>query len=286
MKQNPTSGKYVLETQLRTWSELKRQKAAEAVIEENPQRRNTLSSFLSQTHESPGIPPRKWGGCVGGCDHNHDQFPRRTQKLPDVNLPPTAEEHDTRAIQNDSSRHPQPPTSSADYDQSTPTPTNHNSSNLPTISGGDSTLDPPEDADHALTHRPRAPSYLKPGLDGGGETPGAQTPQELSDEEGYFSHPSSSKSGTKSRERAPHELKSIAAVMLRRRKQERKPTPEDVERWASESGMGRGRMADGLGDVDEPDEVEEADEVREEGRGESALEEAERRDKSLRGSVY
>jgi hypothetical protein len=54
----------------------------------------------------------------------------------------------------------------------------------------------------------------------------------------------------------------------------RRPTEEDLERWAHESGMGSGRRADALGD--EPEDGEDDEE----------LEVLEAKDKSLRGSVY
>lgn len=63
MKLNPGSGKYVLQNQLRTWSELKRERASSRASE--PQ--------------SP-IPMRKrWGGCSDGCSdgENGDDFARR-----------------------------------------------------------------------------------------------------------------------------------------------------------------------------------------------------------------
>jgi hypothetical protein len=86
------------------------------------------------------------------------------------------------------------------------------------------------------------------------------------------------------------------AAAIRKRPPERKPTPEDIERWTQESGMGAGRQADALGDdpsqQDEtltPDQDEAADQDGAEAFGERMrgnLEEEERRDRSLRGSVY
>jgi hypothetical protein len=51
----------------------------------------------------------------------------------------------------------------------------------------------------------------------------------------------------------------------------RRATPEDIERWTSESGMDKGRMADTLGDEPLPEED---------------LEQAEEKDRSVQGSVY
>ena len=76
-----------------------------------------------------------------------------------------------------------------------------------------------------------------------------------------------------------------------RRAPERKPTPEDIERWVNESGMGRGKQADALGD--EPNDTPDQDGA---GVYEKAMservgrlekeEEEEEVDKSLRGRVY
>ncbi|PNS14952.1 Disintegrin and metalloproteinase domain-containing protein B [Sphaceloma murrayae] len=87
----------------------------------------------------------------------------------------------------------------------------------------------------------------------------------------------------------------------RRRKPARQTTTEDVEGWMKESGMGRGTRADALGDPEEEEsgdeddgeevvEEEEEQEAEEDGKGVGGklkrVEEAERRDRSLRGSVY
>lgn len=57
MKMNQDSKKYVLETQLRTWSELKRQRALERAEQvesrKDPVRRNTLSAFLAHPQPLP-----------------------------------------------------------------------------------------------------------------------------------------------------------------------------------------------------------------------------------------
>ena len=61
---------------------------------------------------------------------------------------------------------------------------------------------------------------------------------------------------------------------------QRKATPEDIARWAKESGMGDGKRADALGD--EPTEWSD------EGLSDidAVVAKAEKEDRSLRGSVY
>lgn len=62
MNADPVSGKYSLQNQLRTWSALKRERAA---AQDKAQ--------LLVRPESP-IPVRKrWGGCPNGCEHGKDK---------------------------------------------------------------------------------------------------------------------------------------------------------------------------------------------------------------------
>lgn len=247
MKQNPDSGKFLLQNQLRTWSELKRQKAQQTRAEEarkDPQRRNTLSSFLTKQEVSPNIPPRKWGGCVGGCNHNHDQYPRREteQHVPpakDLTLPPAA----------------QP----AQRSQTTP------EAKIDGATGPDSDS---ANASVVLPAHIRAALYLHPGRDGGG---GDSTPHESDIESDDSvasdfdpSHPFDNITSSSNEPRA-------------RRKPQRKPTVQDMERWATESGMGRGAKADPLGDEAEDEDEDDDD---------PDLVKAEAEDKGVRGSVY
>lgn len=200
MKLNQDSGKYVLETQLRTWSELKRQRAAERAeqVEQtdkrNPVRRNTLSAFLA-----------------------HPQPPQQREKSPST---PTR----TKAERNEAEDHP--------LARQVPVPNDGTADESPHSAGG-SQLRP---------HNYRSmPSYLTPGHEGGRPASGTSTPHEMpSDDEdeqtSYFPNPNTTSTGPR----------SMATAM--RRVPQRKPTPEDIERWTNESGMGRGKQADALGD--------------------------------------
>ena len=68
MKLNSETGKYVLQNNLRTWSELKREKEKE--------RREMEGRRMSLTSGSPTIPVRKkWGGC-----HESEEMWRQRQK--------------------------------------------------------------------------------------------------------------------------------------------------------------------------------------------------------------
>ncbi|KAI9815583.1 MAG: hypothetical protein M1832_005444 [Thelocarpon impressellum] len=69
MEKHAATGKYILENKLRTWSELKRQRA---LLEPR-------SAEAKENH----IPSRKrWGGCPNGCDHGlpAERLVRRTTK--------------------------------------------------------------------------------------------------------------------------------------------------------------------------------------------------------------
>lgn len=72
------SGKYVLENKLRTWSELRKERALKKGKEREREKADTgtpggkdtskLDKALSA--ESPMKPPRRWGGCPNGCSHD------------------------------------------------------------------------------------------------------------------------------------------------------------------------------------------------------------------------
>ncbi|KAL3469233.1 histidine phosphatase superfamily [Aspergillus californicus] len=74
MKLNEDNGKYVLQNQLRTWSELKREKESERQRE-----RPALDIGLAPPNPNPPETPvpirRKWGGCPNGCNHGVHRKP-------------------------------------------------------------------------------------------------------------------------------------------------------------------------------------------------------------------
>jgi hypothetical protein len=109
-------------------------------------------------------------------------------------------------------------------------------------------------ATHHVTHQEHSNLTAEPLLYDQTSTVG--TPHEQNENEGhdYF---------------ATDRGRSLAIAMSKN--PVRRATPEDVERWASESGMDSGKMADTLGDEPQPEED---------------LEQAETEDRSLQGSVY
>ncbi|OOF96615.1 hypothetical protein ASPCADRAFT_514880 [Aspergillus carbonarius ITEM 5010] len=66
LKLNPDNGKYVLQNQLRTWSDLRKEK-------EQERQHERAVKGLGPAHPAPSetsVPiRRKWGGCPDGCDH-------------------------------------------------------------------------------------------------------------------------------------------------------------------------------------------------------------------------
>ncbi|RDW64900.1 phosphoglycerate mutase-like protein [Coleophoma cylindrospora] len=86
MRKQPDSGKYILENTLRTWSELKREKllaakekektgtAANGMTDKEKEKAEKLDKGKTSDGASP-IPVRKrWGGCPNGCDHGRHYF--------------------------------------------------------------------------------------------------------------------------------------------------------------------------------------------------------------------
>ncbi|KIW09003.1 hypothetical protein, variant [Verruconis gallopava] len=68
MKQNMENGKYILQNEMRTWSDLKRRTAA-----------NNSSSSLAKA-DAERKPTRMWGGCAMGCNHAQMDYPRRPRR--------------------------------------------------------------------------------------------------------------------------------------------------------------------------------------------------------------
>jgi hypothetical protein len=213
MKLNPDSGKYILETELRTWSEYKRLKLAEEA-RRNPSRRNTLSAFLSKPEESPD------GSAPSSSTAGSNQ--------------PAANENDGHVLD----------------------------SHKPATTDGTT--------DHSI-HRKVA--SIPPHLLSRGTTSGSETPHEQPSDDEIESYPFPPP-------QMPDANRSMASAV--RRIPQRQATPEDIERWTQESGMGSGKPADALGDEPEAD----GDVLSSEEPGLGSLVEAEREDKSLRGSVY
>ncbi|KAI9655158.1 MAG: hypothetical protein M1821_005641 [Bathelium mastoideum] len=300
MKRNEDNGKYALQNQLRTWSELKRRATAHegarhSITGSSASTANgkTPTSTTSQTHSPVAV--RKWGGCSQGCDHNQMNFPRRTrrQNTLDIQQPPAA-----LPPSNEKSDHPlaapKPPTEAVppppiiDGAAAPTTDTNHDDSKSSekdtTPANADVDTDSPLSSPTTTTHpsMPRhyhhhhRPSILRLGRDFGGSRSGAVTPADvLSDDSDYFSSEAaggankdkdnssnaSNKNGNEKKKLAPTGLVAITRK-LRRQKSSGDKGVKGEETWAAESGMGSGARADALGDhtEEEEEEIEEVEE--------------------------
>lgn len=80
MEKQKDSGKYDLKNKLRTWSELRRERAAIKAKEEDKELtdigKEKEPNKLERQNSTP-IVPRKWGGCPQGCNHGKNFKIRR-----------------------------------------------------------------------------------------------------------------------------------------------------------------------------------------------------------------
>jgi broad specificity phosphatase PhoE len=76
------SGKYILENQLRTWSEVRREREAErkekekegGIEMEKPAEKSNEGTLSLTGTLSPTQKRKQWGGCPDGCDHGQNYF--------------------------------------------------------------------------------------------------------------------------------------------------------------------------------------------------------------------
>ena len=257
MKQSKTNTKYILQNELRTWSELKRRAAAAgggSSTSTTPSRTHSQSALT----ESPTIPIRRWGGCVNGCNHDKANWPKRPMRKNTVEYlgqpaqsttasPPIEEQEDHPVAAQDGTNAPiieEPTPSKLGRKHSTkvtqatalpPTPASPNDA-----SNDASTSD--EDSAPRNASVPRTSAILRH------LQPPQRTPGEgFSDDSDYFpgmQHLSASTNG-KSR------LRATSKQRERQQSKERKLARKKTEQsWKEESGMGSGRRADALGDGD------------------------------------
>jgi hypothetical protein len=257
MKQSETNKKYILQNELRTWSELKRRAAAAGGG-------NSTSTTPSRTHsqsaltESPTIPIRRWGGCVNGCNHDKANWPKRPmrkntveylgQQAPATTTSPPIEEQDGYpVVPQDSTSAPviEEPTPSklgrkhsAKVAQATalpPTPAS------PNDASNDASTSDEDDARSRNPTVPRTSAILRH------LQPPQRTPGEgFSDDSDYFPGMQHLSAGTNGKNRLR------ASSKQRQQSKERKLARKQTEKgWKEESGMGTGKRADALGDGDE-----------------------------------
>lgn len=289
MRQRENGGKYLLENKLRTWSELKRRSAAATAAAAASAHPSSSTPSTKPLITSPGIPPiRKWGGCQGGCDHKHADFPRRRNShMQDIALPPA----DLNPLPTaDKANHPNVPEGSDAADDSDKRPISTPRSTAPrlppshavrkaSITSTASTTSPVLGPTPSNTtninklHLPLHSRIISPyGRDAGGSLSGAATPADgLSDLDSdgggggsssvsanrsasrtsYFERHSMNPSGfdgTKNAPTASGRGSEAGSERSVRKVLRKKHTEDELEEWVRQSGMGAGTRADALGD--------------------------------------
>lgn len=246
MNQNQ-HGKYKLDTELRTWSELKRRADAMNGFNEaeNDRRRESQRGSLTASESMTSIPERRWGGCVNGCNHASVHYPRRTVRKNTADYvrdPATAaSRHGVGSVSGASKKRPEadPTPSITEQPAAPPADTKGTESNSALGLSPDGAHD--SISDDEVSPR-QTPHFLKVGRDFGGSRSGVGTPAEvLSDDSDYFDA-ARPKPGTGKRpaNRGGHQSDQSISKHL--------------QEWVDESGMGTHKMADKLGDGEEGDE--------------------------------
>lgn len=167
MKLNPENQKYILQNQLRTWSQLKRERA---------------NSAASQAPQSP-IPVRKhWDGCPDGYEHGEEERAgkkaARRQNTADLFLDDdTVRQIEQAAAKRRSSKTAEPKAPIADDDHSRrrdDTPLSPTNDPLPNLNGTAGPTIPSNSPSRRTPFSPLPPSLISEGgRDGGGSLSGA-----------------------------------------------------------------------------------------------------------------
>lgn len=263
MKQHADNGKYVLQNELRTWSELKRR--ASSALPSTPSA--TAASRHHPSTTSPTIPTRRWGGCTNGCAHDHAHFPRRARRQNTQDLPPPPPPLPGPAA---------PDAEKEDHPVAAQTADNNAIGGAREDKPGDIGGGGGGGADGEATGQaggeaqgrlPEQPASLHVGRDFGGSHSGAATPADgFSDESDYFPPKAAAEAAADAGDgrsngdgRGKSESKSESAGRGKGRGGAPK-RPRSRQEWEEESGMGRGARADALGDeevvLEEEDDVD------------------------------
>ncbi|KAF2025700.1 phosphoglycerate mutase-like protein [Setomelanomma holmii] len=261
MKQNENNGKYILQNELRTWSELKRRAAANGASGTSTSSRPTPVS-AGQLNSSPTIPVQRWGGCVNGCNHDRQNWPKRPMRKNTLDylggqkdqLPPPAKP--LESVQSEQEDHPVaaqdgPPVieepSPAKLSRKQSTKAVHNLELPPTpASPNDASNDASSsEVEEAAASVPRHHHNTVPRTAAIARHlhPPQRTPGEgFSDDSDYFPG---------MQHLHNHRSKLRASSKQRQQSKDRKLARRQTEQsWKEESGMGTGAKTDRLGDAD------------------------------------
>jgi hypothetical protein len=263
MKRSENNGRFILQNELRTWSELKKRTAANGTsgtATTTPSRPTPVSA--GQVSSSPIIPVRRWGGCVNGCNHDRQNWPRRPMRKntaeylggkehllpPAAHLlepleseqedPPAADEESTPVIEEPSPaklsrKHSIKATHLGDMEPALASP-NDASNDASSSEQEEAATSIPRNHQHPIPRTAAIVRHLQPPQRGAGEG--------LSDDSDYFP-------GMQYLQN--HRSKLRASSKQRQESKERKLQRRQTEQsWKEESGMGFGAKTDRLGDND------------------------------------
>ncbi|KAF1951568.1 phosphoglycerate mutase-like protein [Byssothecium circinans] len=271
MKQNDTNGKYILQNELRTWSDLKKRTTVTGNGSTPTSTRGPPQT--TNSNSSPTIPVRRWGGCVNGCNHDKVNWPRRVMRKNTADflsqqapLPPSAldGEQDDHPIASTEADHTptikeptpskltrKPSTKTAPILEMPLTPASPNdASDDQTASSDDEVVSGLEqETSKALPSRSHQPSAPRTAAILRHLQPPSASGEGFSDDSDYFP-------GMQHFNRHHHnptvKTRARASSKGRQQSKERKAARKQTEKgWMEESGMGTGARADALGDGDE-----------------------------------
>lgn len=305
MKKQEDSGKYILQNKLRTWSALRRERAALKAKEDAEQGKDkgdvpvSTSSHgkdsirqLERQNTTPAV-QRRWGGCPEGCNHAK-HIPKIRKELADLRL--VDEKHAAKssivAASNSGvvistgsivSRRVSRVVNSSDDDSDDPRgkPGGHGGPKIDVTKAREELVSSPDGTPSFITIEDRlrnhlkSPKFLRVGRDFGGTHSGANSDTEVSEDD------------------ARHRVADVVA----RVKHTNGPNGagnKGENGKHNESGMGRGAHANRLGDAPasrncSADGSEDGGDERDENGDENEeedLDKAEKEDRSIRGSVY
>ncbi|PQE30074.1 phosphoglycerate mutase protein [Rutstroemia sp. NJR-2017a WRK4] len=309
MRKSPDSGKYILENQLRTWSQLKKERLAAAAAakslpanvqasEKDKEKEAKLLGTSPATGTMSPIPTRKkWGGCPNGCDHGKHYYKKEnSMHAMQLNGRVSTSPPEPLISRRPTARRMQ---SSSDEDTDDPRGKNIGPLDLDAEKSWSESISTPDSTagfatlsiEDRLQARLKSPNDLLGirhcGRDGGGSASGANSDAEFSAEEDVRKRLARGVQlqGTKLGRSGMGVGVGGGGGMVQPRKLIRE-----------EGGMGRGAKADALGDQSDAGSEGEAEEggcERSDSGGDGELipemkelEREEMEDKSLRGSVY
>ena len=309
MRKKEDSGKYILENNLRTWSELKRERMAALQLKEKAEKEKGTSTSPSSTNlngqghvsekdkekerkllgdaatsASPVQTRKKWGGCPNGCDHSKHYYKKEnSMHAMQLNGKPSPSSN-TAPLESLAFRRPNARRWQSSSDDDEDDPRGHNGQSIDVQKSLDEVISSPDGTPSFISVEDRLRSRLKSpridnlllvkhaGRDFGGSASG-NTSQAGSDTE--FSAEEDTRKGFANGRKVGEGLAKTA--LGDSGKEDRSPYAGSARR--EESKMGRGAMADALGDQSDADSEPEKE-------MDDLLEREEKEEKSVRGSVY